>query len=42
MNGYAVITNEKTKHKDSIWSPFVYPKVSIINPELQKVFQKSI
>jgi alcohol dehydrogenase YqhD (iron-dependent ADH family) len=40
MNGYAVITNEKTKHKDSIWSPFVYPKVSIINPELQKSVSK--
>lgn len=40
MNGYAVITNEKTKHKDSIWSPYVYPKVSIINPELQKSVSK--
>ncbi len=40
MNGYAVITNEKIKHKDSIWSPHVYPKVSIINPELQKSVSK--
>lgn len=23
MNGYAVVTNEITKHKDSIWSPHV-------------------
>ena len=36
MNGYAVVTNEKTKQKFSIWSPLVYPKVSVINPELQK------
>lgn len=40
MNGYAVITNEKTKQKFSIWSPLVYPKVSIINPELQKSVSK--
>ena len=36
MNGYAVVTNEKTKQKFSIWSPLIYPKVSVINPELQK------
>ncbi|WP_418185939.1 iron-containing alcohol dehydrogenase [Aliarcobacter vitoriensis] len=40
MNGYAVITNEKNKRKDSIWSPFIYPKVSVINPELQKSVSK--
>lgn len=40
MNGYAVITNEKTKQKFSIWSPLVYPKVSVINPELQKTISK--
>ena len=40
MNGYAVVTNEKTKQKFSIWSPLVYPKVSVINPELQKSVSK--
>jgi len=36
MNTYAVVTNEETKQKFSIASPHVYPKVSVINPELQK------
>lgn len=40
MNGYAVVTNEKTKQKQSIWSPFIYPKLSVINPELQKSVSK--
>ncbi|MFW3345989.1 iron-containing alcohol dehydrogenase [Aliarcobacter butzleri] len=40
MNGYAVVTNEKTKQKLSIWSSCIYPKVSIINPELQKSVSK--
>lgn len=40
MNGYAVITNEKTKQKNSIFSSFIYPKLSIINPELQKSVSK--
>ncbi|MDX9815038.1 MAG: iron-containing alcohol dehydrogenase [Sulfurimonadaceae bacterium] len=40
MNGYAVVTNEKTKQKFSIWSPLVYPKISVINPELQKSVSK--
>ena len=40
MNGYAVVTNEKTKQKFSIWSPLIYPKVSVINPELQKSVSK--
>lgn len=40
MNGYAIVTNEKTKQKFSIWSPLVYPKVSVINPELQKSVSK--
>lgn len=40
MNGYAVITNEKIKRKSSIWSKHIYPKVSIINPKLQKSVSK--
>lgn len=40
MNGYAVLTNEKTKQKFSIWSSFTYPKVSVINPDLQKSVSK--
>lgn len=36
MNTYAVVTNEETQQKLSISSPHVYPKVSIVNPELQK------
>lgn len=36
MNTYAVVTNEATNQKLSIASPHVYPKLSIINPELQK------
>lgn len=35
MNCLAVVTNEQTKEKYSIAAPSVYPKVSIINPELQ-------
>ncbi len=34
MNGYAVITNEDTNEKLSISSPHIYPRVSILNPEL--------
>lgn len=40
MNSYAVITNETTKQKFSIASEYVYPKVSIINPDLQKSVSK--
>lgn len=40
MNGTAVITNEKTKQKYSISSPFLYPKISIINPKLQSSVSK--
>lgn len=36
MNTYAVVTNEATKQKFSIASPHLYPRVSVINPELQK------
>jgi len=34
MNGNSVITNAETKQKYNISSPHVYPKVSILNPEL--------
>jgi NADP-dependent alcohol dehydrogenase len=40
MNAFAVVTNEKTKQKYSITSAFIYPKVSVINPELQKSISK--
>lgn len=40
MNTYAVVTNEATKQKYSIASPHLYPKVSVINPELQKSVSK--
>ncbi len=34
MNGNSVVTNEETKQKYNISSPLVYPKVSILNPQL--------
>jgi len=34
MNGNSVVTNEETRQKYNISSPHVYPKVSILNPEL--------
>ncbi len=34
MNGFAVITNEKTREKLSIGSEHIFPRVSILNPEL--------
>lgn len=34
MNGFAVITNEETKEKLSISSEHIFPRVSILNPEL--------
>lgn len=40
MNTYAVVTNEATKQKYSIASPHLYPRVSVINPELQKSVSK--
>lgn len=40
MNGFAVITNEKTKQKIGMHSIHNYPKVSVINPELQKSVSK--
>ena len=35
MNPYGVVTNEETKQKYAIGSPLLFPKVSVINPELQ-------
>lgn len=35
MNCGGVVTNDTTKQKYAIQSPFLFPKVSIINPELQ-------
>lgn len=40
MNTNAVVTNEVTKQKLFVASPHLYPKVSIINPELQKSVSK--
>lgn len=34
MNGFAVITNEQSSEKLSISSEHIFPKVSILNPEL--------
>ena len=34
MNGNSVVTNAQTHQKYNISSPYVYPKVSILNPEL--------
>jgi len=34
MNGFAVITNEETKEKLNIASEHIFPRVSILNPEL--------
>ncbi|WDP88519.1 MAG: iron-containing alcohol dehydrogenase [Desulfobacter sp.] len=34
MNPYGVVTNSETQQKYSIGSPLLFPKVSVINPEL--------
>ena len=34
MNSKAVVMNDQTKQKFSIGSPFISPKISVINPEL--------
>ena len=34
MNGNAVISNEETKEKLGLGSPFLYPKISILDPAL--------
>lgn len=40
MNCGGVVTNDTTKQKYAIQSPFLYPKVSIISPELQSSVSK--
>jgi len=35
MNGNAVITNNELRHKGVIYSPLLYPRVSIIDPSVQ-------
>ncbi len=35
MNGNAVITNREIRHKGAIYSPLLYPRVSIIDPSVQ-------
>lgn len=40
MNCGGVVTNDTTKQKYAIQSPFLYPKVSIINPQLQSSVSK--
>ena len=40
MNPYAVVTNEKTQQKFFIASPLINPKVSVVNPKLQKSVSK--
>jgi alcohol dehydrogenase YqhD (iron-dependent ADH family) len=39
MNAYGVITNDETRQKYSIYSPLLYPKVSVINPDLMATFR---
>jgi len=34
MNPYGVVTNEETKQKFNLGGPLLFPKVSVINPEL--------
>lgn len=34
MNAYGVVTNNETQQKYAIGSPLLFPKVSVINPEL--------
>lgn len=40
MNCGGVVTNDDTKQKYAIQSPHLYPKVSVINPELMKTISK--
>lgn len=40
MNPSAVVTNEEIKQKYFINAPALYPKVSVVNPELQKSVSK--
>ena len=40
MNNGGVVTNEKTKQKFSCSGPALFPKISVINPELQASVSK--
>lgn len=40
MNSFAVVTNKETQQKYFIVSPFIYPKISVVNPDLQKSVSK--
>jgi len=41
MNGFAVLTNDTTQQKYNIASIYVYPRLSILNPELTKSVPKN-
>ena len=41
MNAYAVVGNEQTQQKYAIASPHIFPKVSVINPELMATVSPS-
>lgn len=34
MNPFSVVTNDDTKEKPALHSPFLFPKISVISPEL--------
>lgn len=40
MNQFAVVTNDETKEKPVIMSPQIFPKVSVVNPELMATVAK--
>lgn len=40
MNSGAVVTNEETKEKFAIFSPHVFPRVSIVNPALMNTVSR--
>jgi len=40
MDPYGVVMNDETKEKYTIISPYLYPKVSVINPELMSTVTK--
>lgn len=41
MNPYGVVTNDETKQKYFIASPHLFPKVSVINPELMATVSRN-
>lgn len=40
MNQFAVVTNDETKEKPVVFSPLIFPKVSVVNPELMATVSK--